>query len=143
VDSFGDADYGITIPAVGTTGLTEFYFCFQDDANYYSLIISTPGHLMTLHLVVAADYGVAIADSGATAVASGHKVGIRKIGSDLSLMHDSGSGWTVLDTATDATYSSGRFAIWSVSTNRTYDNLFIRNSTGPPAGSRLLLGVGV
>jgi hypothetical protein len=139
VASFGDADYGITVPAVGAD-VSEFYFCFQDNANYYSFMIS--GGLF-LYRVVATVYGDQIADSGLTPVNSGDKIGVRKIGSSLSLMLDSGAGWAEIDTATDATYSSGKFGIWTDSTDRTYDDLFIRSSEAPPAGSRLLLGVGV
>lgn len=119
----GNFDCGIEIPTVGT-GTTELYTCFQDASNYYSLLFQE--NLIEFYQVIGASYLSLY--SAVNTVASGQALGVRKSGTSFKVMHRVAGTWVERASVTDATYSRGPVALWSSSTTRTYDGLFIRAS---------------
>jgi hypothetical protein len=125
VNTFGDGDYVIEVPNVGSTGASEFYFCFQNASNYYSLILTTPSHLLELYRVVGGVY--TLIGGSSNAILSGQAIGVRKVGSVIDLYQRVSGTWVHRTQVTDATYSSGAIAKWSGSAARTFDNLAFRD----------------
>jgi hypothetical protein len=57
------------------------------------------------------------------ALSSGHKVGVRMIGSTLGLWKDIGSGWTEVTTRSDSTYTAGgKIVVWIENTTYVLDD---------------------
>lgn len=122
VDTYGDGDYTLDVVTIGA-GQSELYFCFQDASNYYSVIIQAAN--AELYRVVGASY--TLIGGIAVPINSGDGIGIRKVGSDIAVYQRVSGTWVQRDTATDATYASGRVAIWSGATSHVFDNVVVRD----------------
>jgi hypothetical protein len=122
VNTFGDGDYGIDVVTIGS-GQSEFYFCYQDASNYYSVIIQAAD--AELFRVVGASYTLigGISDP----ILSGQAIGVRKVGSTIDMYQRVSGTWVHRNQVTDATYSSGRVAVWSGATAHVFDNVFVRD----------------
>ena len=122
-DSFGDADYGMTV--VTAAGVTRLYVCATDLNNAYALFITSPSRFMELYEIDGGSFTL-IAGDGSTVVGDGDKVGVRRDGSSIAIWHDPGSGWAEIDSATNETHSTGKIILRSNTTSMVLDDLFVR-----------------
>lgn len=74
-------------------------------------------------------------------IAAGNRIGIRCVGSTISAMVDTGSGWTLVGSVTDANYSAaGQVAVDIFNTAARIDDLVL--ITDDSVKRLLLMGVG-
>lgn len=137
VSGLGSSDYAIIYArSAGADGTLAGYRASTNGHNYYiSRVTAGSGTDLTLNTGGGTEgtFGVDMSD--------GDKFGIRCVGTTISMLVND----VVVNTATDATYSSGAVGIGTFSTSLTFDN-FEAADVGGGGGSTprnmLLLGVG-